>query len=83
MQQSSTIPDVSTPSVTSISDSESEYSEISPYEAAALQRREENRNLLESLGLIKVCIALYMHIYKLQTFYIMRYIHCFIGINYT
>ena len=55
------IPDVSTPSVSSISDSKSECSEISPYEAAALQRREENRQLIESLGLIKVSIALYIH----------------------
>ena len=54
------IPDVSTPSVSSISDSESECSKISLYEATALRRREENRQLIESLGLIKVSIALYI-----------------------
>ena len=48
------IPDISTPSVSSISDSEREYSEISPYEAAALHRREENQKLIESLELIEV-----------------------------
>lgn len=53
------MPDVSTPSVTSESDSE--ISEISSYEAAALRRQDENRKLLESLGLIKVYTVLYIH----------------------
>ena len=46
------MPDLSPPSV--ISDSGSDISDISPYEAAAIWRREENCQLLVSLGLLQV-----------------------------
>lgn len=44
------MPNVTTPPLIESDD----WDDISPYEAAAIQRRKENRELLVTLGLVKV-----------------------------
>ena len=54
------MPNVSPPSSSLLSDNDSDISEISSYEAAVIQWRKENRQLLASLGLLPVYIVSYV-----------------------
>lgn len=64
VQQGNAMPNVTPPD---ISDSDSDL-EISSYEANAIRRREENRQLLASLGLLQVrTYILYKYIIAMYT----------------